>query len=251
METRGDKKAGSGSRRAPRAASAPATDADAIMSAQSPDQLVRKGGILRERRQMDLRRSLRAAAEIAGLSHTALAHYESGHRAPSRNFEQLDAAYGFVAGSVYNLYACDQIPVKAEPPPPPSPTLPSSDFPIDFPVADLIELTQADREFDELARGSDDPEWVALRRRYGRFTSRMLRRYVIAQAEGRRAAGVENDPFLSALLTTQLAREPLSDDEQERDELRYLKWLLGQTGVLSKEDKARYTKRFQAHTQGR
>ncbi|NQE91081.1 helix-turn-helix domain-containing protein [Nocardia terpenica] len=195
--------------------------------------------------------SQRKAAEMIGLSHTSLRNIESGESVPrKRTCSKLDDMYGYLDGSVYNMYRYDQAPIERETPaPPPAPRLPTGEFPVLFPLQSMLELLEADGELGKLATGSGDERMLVLRQKIGRSVDRLLRAWVTAQVEGMRTAG-HDDQFIKTLLAVHLARTPLADDPQDQDELTYLRWLLGYAGELSQEQQARYADLFATRTKG-
>ncbi|WP_433678829.1 hypothetical protein [Nocardia sp. CA-119907] len=254
MKTRGTPSTKEKTPPATHSPSPPTDDPPESPSELTQEQLKRYGGILQHRRVDELKLSLRAAADLVQMAHTTLRDLELGTRAPARalTYRKLDEVYQYLPGSVFNLYNSGQQPLRAETPtPPPPPRVPTTDFPVVLPLMSVIELIEADQLLEDKAQTIGDPELLALRETYARCTDRLMRAWTIAQIEGRRAAGYQDDRFISTLLTAQLARKPVAPDEQDRDELTYLRWLLGRAGELPPDDEARYAALFATRTQGR
>lgn len=260
MDSRGDQNAGNNAPQLSDASPSPPDIGDsATMPPEAEERAHRNGAILKRRReQRGL--TLRAAARIAGLTHPSLSRVESGGSAPRAiHYPLLDQAYGYTDGSVRDLYELGQEPTPIETLAPADqhrvltdpPRVPTEVFPVPLPLQDMLDLIQADQALADKLQNVDDAELLVVRETVGRCTDRLLRAWILAQVEGRRAAGVVADPFVKTLLAVQLTRKPISPDEHDRDELTYLRWLLGDATDLSTEDQARYTELFTMRTQGR
>ncbi|MFI6368314.1 helix-turn-helix transcriptional regulator [Nocardia sp. NPDC050630] len=250
MDTRGEKNAAEET-----SADAVSSSGDADGSRQvllSPDELKEYGQVLRQRRE-HLGLTVVEAARLGQVSRQTIHDIEAGKKAPGRGdtCRRLDKAYRYVGGSVLNLYNFKQLPVNADDPVPAAPPrVPTTDFRAELPLKALIELVEADQRLEKMAQSSDDPELRELRQAIGRSTDRLLRAFVVSQVEGRRAAGHDDGEFIATLLAVQV-RPPIADDEQDRDESAYLRWLLGRPENIPPEDQARYAEQFASRTQGR
>lgn len=249
MDTRGDKNA---TEETFTAVSSSDDAGSSIEVSLSPDELKEYGQILMQRRE-HLGFTVVKAARLSNVGRQTMRDIELGKKPPGRGdtCRRLDKAYRYVPGSVFNLYNFKQLPVNADDPvPAPPPRVPTTDFRAELPLKALIELVEADQQLEKKAQSSDDPELRELRQAIGRSTDRLLRAFVVSQVEGRRAAGHDDGEFIATLLAVQV-RPPIADDEQDRDESAYLRWLLGQSENIPAEDQARYAEQFANRTQGR
>ena len=248
MDKRGDKNA-SEDQSQRTAGSRPARWDDTPLTAGG-DQARACGAVLADRRTMELHLTTRAAAETAGVVHSTISAFESGRNVPRpTRFAGLDRAYRYADGSVERLYRFGELPAPIEGSP--APRVPTKEFSVPLPLQSLIDLVQVDQALRDKIQERGDPELGELRMELGRSVDRLLRAWMLAQVEGRRAEGASDDPFVATLLAMQLAQRPLAEDEHDRDELIYLRWLLRQPLDLTTEDEARYAEKFATRTQGR
>ncbi|MBO0878815.1 MAG: helix-turn-helix domain-containing protein [Mycobacterium sp.] len=212
----------------------------------------RYGADLRQRRR-SLGRRYEDAGKASGkqVSSSVLSKLENGHALPVRRttFDALDDFYGYQRGSIYRLYRYDVAPVPKRRRP--AGQQPLAEYPALLPPESIIEAIEADGELRELADATpEDHDLRAIQKRIARSTDRLLRAWVLAQVEGRKADGFDVDLFVKPILAAQLSRDPVTTDDRDLDELLYLRWLLGQAKGLTAEDETRFCDLFTKRTQG-
>ncbi|OBF74764.1 hypothetical protein A9X06_26475 [Mycobacterium sp. 852002-51759_SCH5129042] len=243
------------------------TDPDIAAIPHDPETWKRYGAELKKRR---VSLGLRHEDADGIVSIPVLSRIENGHGVPGRmsTWEKLDQFYRFEPGAIYKMFRWGEEPVPRrrrsfgqEP---------LAEYPVRLPLealteymeaeGDLKQLAEAFRERADSAVADNDPQAMrsaleaihadtaSVQGKIARSSARLLRAWVIAQVEGRKADGVELDPISKPVLTSQLSREPVTQNDKDLDELRYLRWLLGTCNDLSAEDDARFTALFTERT---
>ncbi|MCX4097681.1 helix-turn-helix domain-containing protein [Nocardia sp. alder85J] len=191
------------------------------------------GGVLRARRdELDL---TRRDARSVGLSPSMVNDYENGYRAPKRpeTFDKLDTWLRCLSGSVWNLYhhGRDLVPIEV-PAPLPQTRVPAKLYPVEMPLQALIDLAGADAALARIALTTRNSELREVHEVIARSTDMLLRAFYDGQVAGRRADGVPDDPFVTAMLATTLARKTPNNNES-RAELALLRAHLSADGEPS------------------
>lgn len=213
----------------------------------TPDH-VRFGRIVAARRR-ELGLTLDDVAEKGGPSQVTTSGIEQGaiSRPQLQTFKKLDAVLRWKPGSAARAFdGAEPEPVGGTRRRRRPQKIAATEYSVILPLSSVAQLLQAAKNLESLTERLDSAELKEISRELDLHVDRILRTWIIAQVEGRLRAGdhLKGDVMIEMLLGDYLARTPDAVDDEDVEDLLYLRWLLGRApDTLTAEQRDAFAER--------